>query len=395
MNRPLLLAAISLAAMFLSGCNGVQSTLQSGTSTPSSPPTQPSNPPATPTIASKFFATGNMTTARAGHVAILLPNGKVLIAGGLTVGYPVAQPLADAELYDPSTHTFTVTGGMAIPRSSPGAVLLSNGKVLMVGGSDDLTAEIYDPATGAFTSAGKMVSLGAGGSATPKSSNDSRHLVLLKDGRVLIEGLNAEIYDPTTGDFTPTAAYTDLNPLWYTSTLLNDGRVLLTGCRMNIPGNLACGSGATEIYDPGTNTFSSASPLSPWDDVYTATLLTNGKVLIAGSDEMDGPADALLFDPTATVYIPSGTTAGTHEFSAAVRLTDGTVLITGGQMWGGSGNAEADLYDPSTAEFTSLGIMNHGRHNHTATLLQDGTVLIAGGWTGWPASTNTAELYKP
>jgi len=394
MRMSLPLTAFSFA-MLLSGCSSIQSTLKSGATSPITPPTQTSNPPATTTIASKFVAVGNMITSRAEHTAILLPNGKVLIAGGLTVGYPVEQPLASAELYDSSTRTFTSTGSMAVARSSPSAVLLSSGKVLIVGGSGDLTAEIYDPATGVFTSAGTMVSIGAGGTASPLSSSDSRHPVLLKDGRVLIEGLNAEIYDPATGTFTLTAPYTDTNPLWYTSTLLNDGRVLLTGCLLNIPGNLACSAGATEIYNPATNAFSSSTPLSPWDDVYTATLLTSGQVLIAGSDEMDGPADASLFDPAGGSFLSAGKTAGTHQFSAAVRLSDGTVLITGGQVWGGSGSSSVDLYDPTPAKFTSLGNMTQGRHNHTATLLADGTVLVAGGWGGWPASTDTAEIYKP
>jgi hypothetical protein len=78
-----------------------------------------------------------------------------------------------------------------------------------------------------------------------------------------------------------------------------------------------------------------------------------------------------------------------------VRLTNGMVLITGGQLPGGSGSASADLYDPATGKFTSAGNMNAGRHSHTATLLQDGTVLIVGGFGAWPSSGSTAEIYKP
>jgi hypothetical protein len=82
-------------------------------------------------------------------------------------------------------------------------------------------------------------------------------------------------------------------------------------------------------------------------------------------------------------------------FSAAVRLPNGTVLITGGQLPGGSGGAGTDLYDPASEKFTSAGNMTAGRDEHTATLLPDGTVLIAGGHSGWPASTSSAEIYKP
>jgi len=395
MKIALPLTAFSFAAILLSGCNSVQSTFHSVSPSPNTPPAQPSNPPVTATASSRFVATVNMTAPRARHVAILLPNGKVLIAGGLAVGYPVEHPLASAELYDPATHTFTATGSMAVARSSPGAVLLPNGKVLVVGGSADLRAEIYDAAAGTFTTVGMMISPGAGGTATPVSASDSRRPVLLKDGRVLIEGLDAEIYDPVTGVFSATSAYADTNPFWYTSTLLNDGRVLLTGCVSNIPGFLSCTAGASELYDPVMNTFSSTGPFTWWENVNTATLLKNGRVLIAGSDEMAGPADAILFDPAGGSFVFALETAGTHQFSAAVRLSDGTVLISGGQMISGSGNGQVELYDPTAGTFSSLENMTQGRHNHTATLLADGTVLVAGGWTNWPASTSTAEIYKP
>ncbi|SPE31113.1 Kelch domain protein (fragment) [Candidatus Sulfotelmatomonas gaucii] len=371
----------SFAVALLSGCGGTWP------GTHSIAPTPPSEPPITTTGSSNFVAVGNMNVARADHVAVLLPNGKVLIAGGVSVAYPVEQPLASAEVYDPSTHSFAPTGSMNVPRSSPGAVLLANGKVLVVGGAQDLSAEIYDPSTGTFTSAGNMVSADA---ADPPSIFDFRLPTLLQDGRVLVQGVNAEIYDPATGVFSLTAAYADADPLWLTSTLLQDGRVLLTGwCARS------CESGATELYDPRTSTFSLASQFAQEGNVNTATLLTNGKVLFVGSDESDLPADAELFDPAAGTVDSIGKTVGPHEYSAALRLSNGSVLITGSVLAGGSGNAEADLYDPSTGMAAVAGNMTVGRHSHTATLLPDGTVLIAGGHTTWPDSTNTAEIYKP
>ena len=372
----------SFAVALLSGCGGTWPGTQSIA------PTPPSEPPVTTSASSHFVAVGNMNIARAEHVAILLPNGKVLIAGGVSIAYPVQQPLASAELFDPSTHSFTLTGSMTVPRNSPGAVLLANGKVLVVGGTEDLSAEIYDPSTGAFTSAGNMVSAGTGSS---ESALDLRRPTLLQDGRVLIQGVNAEIYDPATGEFSLTSAYADADPLWLTNTLLQDGRVLLTGLAGCT--NL-CASGAAELYDPRTGTFSSAGSMAAGGGVDTATLLTNGKVLIVGSDDAV-PADVQLYDPIKGTFASAGSTIGDHEYSAAVRLSDGTVLIAGGQLDGGSGSAEADLYDPSTGMAAVAGNMTAGRHSHTATLLPDGTVLIAGGHTTWPDSTNTAEIYKP
>ena len=105
-----------------------------------------------------------MTTARADHTATLLPNGKVLIAGGEGDGF---QALASAELYDPSTRTFAPTGSMIMPRYAHSATLLADGRVLIAGGSQDgnrgtsvFTAEIYDPSTGAFTATGDLTSIG-------------------------------------------------------------------------------------------------------------------------------------------------------------------------------------------------------------------------------------------
>jgi len=79
---------------------------------------------------------------------------------------------------------------------------------------------------------------------------------LLQDGTVLVGGVNAEIYDPASGTFALTVAYVDANPLWLTATLLQDGRVLLSGCAA------ACGVAATELYDPIANTFNATAPES-------------------------------------------------------------------------------------------------------------------------------------
>jgi Galactose oxidase, central domain len=125
-------------------------------------------------------------------------------------------------------------------------------------------------------------------------------------------------------------------------------------------------------------------------------LLMNGEVLFVGENELNWvPADAEIYDPGAGTFTSIGNTIAPHEFSAAVRLPNGTVLITGGQLPGGSGSPGTDLYDPATGKFTSAGNMTVGRHSHTATLLPDGSVLIAGGHSTWPASTSSAEIYKP
>ncbi|MBZ5609163.1 MAG: hypothetical protein LAP38_12950 [Acidobacteriia bacterium] len=338
-----------------------------------------------------FTATGNLNTGRFHHTGTLLPNGKVLIAGGSyshpTIGIDAYfDVLAGAELYDPTTGRFTPAGNMTMHRSYHTATLLPNGKVLIVGGARLTTgaqppsAELYDPITGTFTPTGD----------TTVARLGSHSATLLNDGTVLIAGGlqdsgTAEIYDPSTGTF-HAIANTIVRHKAAIATLLSDGRVLLDG---GVPYTGA------EIYDPAEGTFTFAglgidpSESSP----VAAALQTNGEVL-----QTLGPAcadcdsrGAELFDPTTRIFtatpqtpITSGLYAG---YDTATLLPDGRVLTIGGQ---------AELFDPTSSTFTPAGPMTLFRAGHTATLLADGTVLIAGGQdVAGNAPGNTAEIYLP
>ncbi len=346
----------------------------------------------TSTTAGDFTAVGNMTTARADHTATLLPNGKVLIAGGQGDGF---QDLASAELYDPSTRTFAATGSMIMPRHAHSATLLADGRVLIAGGTQGVnpgtavfTTEIYDPSTGAFTATGNLTSIGGEVYAIPGDVT-----TLLPDGRVFVAATNnAEIYDPQSGTFTPTGPYAGPSIMDATVTLLTNGKVLVTGVS-GCP--TSCSNGEAELFDPQSGTFGVTGPMMAKgypDYGYTAALLTDGRVLFLGSD--DYSADAEVYDPVTGTFASAGSTVS-QELAPASRLTDGTVLIAGGQVPGGNGSAYAVLYVPASGTFEHVGEMTANRHSHTASPLPDDTVLITGGFSVWPEPTSSAEVYKP
>jgi hypothetical protein len=343
-----------------------------------------------PMIAGAFTAGGDMTTARSGHTATLLGNGRVLIAGG----WDGHQTLASAELYDPTTRTFAITGSMTTPRYVHSATLMADGRVLIAGGVGAVqytnTAEIYDPSTGAFTNTGDLI-LGAFGGPT----------TLLPDGRVLVAaGNNAEIYDPRSGTFTLTGPFVDPGPIYPgTATLLTNGKVLVTGCVL-IDAADGCGSVVVaELFDPQSGTFSRTGPMTPSPSSYAfddgATLLADGRVLFVGDDD-GGASDVEVYDPATGTFASPGGTIRVGEDATATRLTDGTVLIAGGSQGGiGDGIPDAELFVPTSGTFESAGQMTVGRYAHTATLLPDGTVLITGGDSFYGHPTSSAEVYKP
>ncbi len=321
-----------------------------------------------------FTVTGSLITPRAGHTATLLLNGKVLIAGGYQEGE--GEAFASAELYDPSTRAFTATGDMTRGRAGHTATLLPDGRVLVTGTFTDLSAEIYDAATGSFTTTGNMVAHPYPGQAN----------TLLQNGRVFVAANpTAQLYDPVTGTFAATGPYAAPAPaILERSTLLADGRVLLTGA-VNVCFVPQCrdpGTGWTELYDPTEGTFRLAGSMKWWNTVYTATLLTSGKVLFAGNDNYNGiPSAAELFDPSDGTFTGIESLRPSPTYGAATLLPDGTVLITGGFL---TGQAISELYMPASHTFSAAGnLITAG----TSTLLPDGTVLIAGG--------SSAELYHP
>ncbi|HEU5397226.1 MAG TPA: kelch repeat-containing protein, partial [Verrucomicrobiae bacterium] len=227
---------------------------------------------------------GPLNQKRAGQTATLLPDGAVLVAGGYTNGNPSSGYLAGAELYDPNTGTWTVTGSMSTNRIGHTATLLPNGKVLVAGGAPDgthalATAELYDPVTGAWTPTGSMT-----------VKREDHTATLLPNGKVLVAGggdysgmgitptATAELYDPSSGTWTATTSMST-GRYSHAAVLLPNGRVLVAG---GSTGSSLLSS--VEIYDPATASWkSNASMLTASINCRLFTL-ADGTVLMVGSD---------------------------------------------------------------------------------------------------------------
>lgn len=187
-----------------------------------------------------------------------------------------------------------------------------------------------------------------------------------------------------------------LSPRWrHTATLLHDGSVLLAG-GVDRSG-LDIEPPTAEIFDTKSKTFRAVGPMLTNRLDHTATLLNDGKVLLAGGYE---PVSAELYDPLTETFRAVGPMITPRFLHRATLLQDGTVLITGGVTWGSPYDARealrtAEIFDPRTESFGPAGTMAKPRQQHAATLLSDGKVLVAGGFTGWNSGRieNTVELF--
>ena len=460
-----------------------------------------------------WSATGSMKVARSGQTATLLPDGQVLVTGGGCNGaLAVCSPdgslstLSSAELYNPATGTWRLTGGMATGREYQTATLLPSGEVLVAGGlsscdegvcTDARNAELYHPSTGTFTATGSMHTVREQHTAT-----------LLPDGDVLVAGglsqpgygsgggspTDAELYHPATGRWTRTAPMATPH-FGQTATLLRNGWVLVAGGHTR----------AAEIYEPKRAIWVTAGSMTTVRSHQTATLLPDGHVLVTGGGGPDnvaqstaeefltgrgplvtigpaliafggqqvgtaspargyrvtneGSADLVAtgvaltgphpgdframtdcakapvppggtctvlvsFVPTFTglrtaaaavsdnspdprqnvtvdgfgggpdAWVPVGSMTTPRDNFTATLLPSGKVLVAGGQNNPSNNVASAELYNPATRTFSATGALHTGRSSAAATLLPDGKVLVAGGM-GNLANLASAELYNP
>jgi hypothetical protein len=266
--------------------------------------------------AASFTATGGMAAARNGHTATLLNSGKVLLVGG---GAPTT------ELYDPAMGMFSATGNLIVQRSGQTATRLQDGSVLIAGGGN-ANAELYNPSTGMFSATGSMTDVRTGHIAT-----------LLVDGRVLMIGggpTTAETYNPAANVFTVTTGSPEVG-VPQKASRLTDGRVLITGTSV-----------ASQVFDPATTLFTSVGNVIVANRAPTASLLDDGTVLLAGGwrairysrlgSACASQAFAERFAPESEGFTATGTLVTARDGHTATLLSDGSVLVIGGTIRSGS-----------------------------------------------------------
>jgi hypothetical protein len=369
-------------ALIVAGCSLL------GGPSPTSTPRPSASPSPEPTILpipdvtpgpGAFQLGAAMNASRIGATATLLPDGRVLIAGGISNGHAVAS----AEVYNPRTGASTPTGSMAEPRAWHSASLLSNGDVLIAGGSGGRLCELYNPTTGRFSKTGAL------GYAPLYQA-----AVSLGDGRALIAGgLNgaqytsrAEVYNPATGRFVHVRSLR-VDMEHPTATLLQDGEVLIAGgdqADKKHPNVLA----AAELFNPVKGTFLTTGSMIQGRSHFAAVLLQNGKVLVMGGINPSAYASLLttaeLYDPYTGKWTSTGPMLiGRSDFTATL-LADGRVLVAGG------GDNSTEIYDPLTGSFSTGPYMMESRVSQTATMLQDTRILMTGG-----NGDNQSEVYQP
>jgi len=330
----------------------------------------------------------HMTDERWAPGAVCLSDGHTgIIAGGFSYSY--GGCVATADLFDERTSAFTpLASQLAVPRDFPGTVLLNNGDVLIAGGYNIVLgtlniAEVFDPVTKRF----RLLS---------HRMHDARELftaTLLGDGRVLLVGgfsiprrttiASAELYNPQDESFTDVPNGMSQDRFGQAAVRLSDGRVLIVGGKHWRVGKPDQPLASAEIYDPATNTFhTTAGSMEIPRDRPTATLLSDGTVLIAGGqDGPKGPHNLELFDPKSETFsnLPDSLSVSRMAHSAA-QLPDGEILVAGG--WSpdkGSTTDTSELIDPIHNVCVPGPSVGFAAHDIGTVQFADGSILLAGG----------------
>ncbi len=351
--------------------------------------------------------TGSLNVARSNPVALRVPSGRVLVIGGETISDRTA--LDSIEEYDPEAGTFTEVATLAIPRVNHTATLMPDGRVLIVGGGSstsnglpagtDATDSVvfYDPESYAFEDAAPLL-----------HARSHHAAVLLDDGRVLVVGgaaassaglfqdvAEAEVFDPSTGEWT--AAGTLGTPRAMARVELDaDGAPVVIGGLSGSPAPIA----HVERWNADTRTFSSAGDLvGPGRFYHATTRLASGRVLVVGGISAGFfVATVEALDPGAAAFVEQAPLPSARN-GVALAQTDGELIALGGfSSDGGGGYLTLDdilLYDASAGAFERVGTLPLSRSGMAAVTLDSGVVLVVGGYTtGLPTDLATALLVE-
>ena len=317
----------------------------------------------------------SMALPRAEHTTTLLDDGTVLIVGGIGRGFgvdpdPYAGFRSTAKIYDPSTDSWVSAGKMEGKRAQHATIRLADGRVLIAGGSgigpsreywgnwggETESAEVYDPSTGTWSQTGSM-----------SKDRDFPTLTLLEDGRVLATGgfgaAMAEVYYPSDGTWTETGAMHE-ERRWHTATLLDDGRVLVVGGLYSSEGREYQALRSAEIWNPASGVWTQVEDMSEERGQHTATRLPDGRVLVVGGTPEGylfggggvfgvGIASVEIFDPSSGSWSPVKSMSQNRTDHAAVLLDDGRVLVVGGTGDAALVLDSSELFDPSTETWSS------------------------------------------
>jgi hypothetical protein len=321
-----------------------------------------------------WVTTGSLSTARSGATADTLPNGLVLIAGGIAGDQ--WSCLDSTELYNPTTRTFASTGSLATARCRHSAARRASGQIVVMGGVDSdgtllASTEYYDSTSGTWATGAPLLTARA-----------DHRAVLLNTGDVLVAGGTSNraeklsIAGATWGAAGTLAASGTAPSL----TVLADGRALLTG---PIPPQIY--SPTADVWYPTTTSFSGDRT------GHTATRLSDGQVLVVGEEN----PSAELFNPKSTVWVRTGAASAKRRKHTATLLSDGRVLLVGGLESSDSSDSTAEVYDPTWGTFTAGPGLGTPRYDHIAVLLPNGRVLVAGGIDSNYETISSAEEFDP
>lgn len=336
-----------------------------------------------------------LKTPRDHHLTEILRDGRVFIAGGKSYdGRSSHEVLNSTEIYDFTTDTLSIGPRMKTRRYFSSSTLLPNGTILITGGVGEdgmalASAEIYNPISNSFSDTRLQMTIARRGHIS----------ILMQNGKVLICGgddsqgtrlTSAEIFDPVTGKFSSIGNTKIARLIEHTSNaiLLKDGRVLIAGGYGADSSEVQLAS--IEIYDPDRNVFEECGTMTTRRAAHTLSLLPDGKVLIAG-----GHAEDSGHLNSTEIFVPatSKTTLGPdmkhpHFLHTAIPLSDGRIVITGGFT------PTIEIYNPEANSFSEIGSLKISRYLHTAVLLGNNKILIIGGANG-AASLDALEWIKP